>query len=125
MLQERSRFRSPAKIQEIEFAPDSPLEESGFEPLVPLATEMLIECIPLPKIHRVCPRLNRPSSPPGDEAPNEQDNHRAHDGSDEPGSLIGAVPADCLPQIGRDKGSGYSEQRCQNKSGRLVVSGRA
>src|SRR5204863_3168048 len=77
-----------------------------------------------PKIHRVWPRLNRPSSPPGDEAPNEQDNHRAHDGSDEPGSLIGAVPADCLPQIGRDKGSGYSEQRCQNKSGRLVVSGR-
>src|SRR5690348_4219870 len=30
-------------IQEIEFAPGSPLEESGFEPLVPLATEMLIE----------------------------------------------------------------------------------
>jgi hypothetical protein len=30
-------------IQEIEFAPDSPLEESGFEPLVPLATEVLIE----------------------------------------------------------------------------------
>jgi hypothetical protein len=25
------------------FAPDSPLEESGFEPLVPLGTEMLIE----------------------------------------------------------------------------------
>jgi hypothetical protein len=48
---------------------------------------------------------------------------RLHDGSDEPGSLIGAVPADCLPQIGRDKGSDYSEQRCQNKSGRLVVSG--
>jgi hypothetical protein len=26
-----------------QFAIDSPLEESGFEPLVPLATEMLIE----------------------------------------------------------------------------------
>jgi hypothetical protein len=28
---------------EARFAPDSLLEESGFEPLVPLATEMLIE----------------------------------------------------------------------------------
>ena len=27
----------------VRFAADSPLEESGFEPLVPLATEMLIE----------------------------------------------------------------------------------
>jgi hypothetical protein len=32
--------RIPARDR---FAPDSPLEESGFEPLVPLATEMLIE----------------------------------------------------------------------------------
>jgi hypothetical protein len=30
-------------IQEVRFARDSPLEERGFEPLVPLATEMLIE----------------------------------------------------------------------------------
>jgi hypothetical protein len=30
-------------IEEVRFAEDSPLEESGFEPLVPLATEMLIE----------------------------------------------------------------------------------
>jgi hypothetical protein len=32
-----------AMIEEVKFAEDSPLEESGFEPLVPLATEMLIE----------------------------------------------------------------------------------
>ena len=30
-------------IQAVGFAADSLLEESGFEPLVPLATEMLIE----------------------------------------------------------------------------------
>ena len=32
-----------AMIEEVRFGEDSPLEESGFEPLVPLATEMLIE----------------------------------------------------------------------------------
>jgi hypothetical protein len=31
------------KVGSRKFAPDSSLEESGFEPLVPLATEMLIE----------------------------------------------------------------------------------
>ena len=30
-------------IEKCRFAADSPLEESGFEPLVPLATEMLVE----------------------------------------------------------------------------------
>ena len=39
----RASFASATMIQEIEFAPDSPLEETGFEPPVPLATEMLIE----------------------------------------------------------------------------------
>jgi hypothetical protein len=37
----RSGFRPPAKIQEIEFAPDSPLEQAGFELPVPLATVSL------------------------------------------------------------------------------------
>jgi hypothetical protein len=32
-----------AQIEDDRFARDSPLEQSGFEPLVPLATEMLIE----------------------------------------------------------------------------------
>ena len=36
--------RSRSSFEPItEFVPDSALEESGFEPLVPLATEMLIE----------------------------------------------------------------------------------
>jgi hypothetical protein len=51
------------------------------------------------KVHRACPTLNRSPPPPGDQAPNEQDNYRAHDGSYEPGTLIDAVPADSLPQI--------------------------
>jgi hypothetical protein len=42
--QAASRERTPFVNPGIDrFARDSPLEESGFEPLVPLATEMLIE----------------------------------------------------------------------------------
>jgi hypothetical protein len=35
--------RAAGFAPKVRFAADSPLEESGFEPLVPLATEMLIE----------------------------------------------------------------------------------
>src|SRR2546430_16282575 len=65
--------------------------------------------------------LNRSSSAPGNEAPDEQHDHRAHDCSDEPGSLISVVPAHSLAQISRDKGSDNSEKRRENKSGWLVV----
>jgi hypothetical protein len=37
------RFQRDVDPLEVRFALDSPLEEGGFEPLVPLATEMLIE----------------------------------------------------------------------------------
>ena|SRR5690348_7721784 len=42
---QRSRFRPPAKIRD-EFAPDSPLEESGFELAVPPRREWLQERAP-------------------------------------------------------------------------------
>jgi hypothetical protein len=37
------RLRRGIESLKVRFAVESPLEESGFEPLVPLATEMLIE----------------------------------------------------------------------------------
>jgi hypothetical protein len=37
------RSLQSSRCEEVRFARDSPLEESGFEPLVPVATEMMIE----------------------------------------------------------------------------------
>jgi hypothetical protein len=68
--------------------------------------------------------LHRPLSAPSNEAPNDQYDYRAHNRSNEAGSLVCAVPADRLPQISCDKRPDDSNDRGEDEARRLVVSRR-
>src|SRR5690349_16666711 len=68
--------------------------------------------------------LHRPLSTPSNQAPNDQYDYRAHNRSNEAGSLVCAVPADRLPEISRDKSPDDPENRGEDEAGRLVVSRR-
>jgi hypothetical protein len=68
--------------------------------------------------------LHRPLSAPSNQAPNDQYDYRAHNRSNEAGSLVCAVPADRLPQISGDKRPDDPEDRGQDEARRLVVSRR-
>src|SRR5690242_9719342 len=56
----------------------------------------------------------------GEHPPDYKHDDGAHDGSDEPGTLAGMIPADRLSQESGDECTRNSEQRRQDKAGRLV-----
>ena|SRR6516164_4796434 len=59
-----------------------------------------------------------------DRPPHNQDYDRAHDRADQTGAFASFVPPDRLAKVCRNEGSDNSEQRRQNKAGRLIVSTR-
>src|SRR4029079_8591392 len=58
-----------------------------------------------------------------EEAPHHQHNDGADHGTDQPGTLVGVVPAERLAEIGRDEGAGDAERRGEDEARRLVGAG--
>src|SRR5437879_5931168 len=72
-----------------------------------------------------CPAMTKNCPPSGlatagEHAPDEQDDHGADDRADETRGLVGLIPADGLPEIGRDEGAADAEQRGEDEALRLI-----
>ena len=59
----------------------------------------------------------------GDQAPDHQHDDRADHGADETGAFAGLVPAERLPEIGRDEGPDDAEDGGEDEARRLVRAG--
>jgi hypothetical protein len=59
--------------------------------------------------------LNRAAPTTGDDAPDDEHDHRPHHRADQSGTLAGAVPADCLAEIGGKKRSDDAQDRREDE----------
>src|SRR5215218_1955387 len=67
---------------------------------------------------RLGPLQGRRVPPTGDQAPDQKDDHGAHDRADQPCALSRAIPSDGLPEVGRDDGPDDSQDRRENEARR-------
>src|ERR1041384_8557734 len=59
---------------------------------------------------------------PSEEAPDEEDNHRAYDGANQARAFSRLIPADRLAQIGGDKGSHDAKHGREDEALGLILS---
>src|SRR3954471_17001773 len=67
--------------------------------------------------------LDRGAIPPGDQAPDDKDDHGADDGADQPRTFTGLVPANRLPKVGGDEGAHDPQDGGQDEAGRFIRPG--
>src|ERR1700754_400544 len=63
------------------------------------------------------------AAPPCDQSPNQENDDRANDRTDEACAFVGAIPSNRLAEIGSDERADDAEDGGQDKAGWLVAAG--